>query len=103
MARIVSRDIKLSKTPIIFQFPDGRFFKKTLDFMYRFFWDTRYKKIEIRIYSNIQTIEKLGYEYIRIFVNFLQIYSNILLCERVQSFQQALLFGITQQPHQIKP
>ena len=25
MARIVSRDIKLSKTPIIFQFPDGRF------------------------------------------------------------------------------
>ena len=34
----------------------------------------KYKKIGIRIYSNIQTIEKLGYKYIRLFVNFLRIY-----------------------------
>ena len=60
----------------------------------------------------------------QIFVNFLQIYLNILLFERVQSLQQPLLtkackrvsltygqlcnksinqFGITQQPHQINP
>ena len=66
-------------------------------------FEYEYKKNGIRIYSNIRTIEKLGYEYIRIFVNFLRIYSNILLCERVQSFQQALLFGISLQPHQIDP
>ena len=60
-----------------------------------------YKNIGLQIYFNIWTIEKLGYENIRIIVNFLRIHSNILLCERVQSLQQALLFGITQQPHQI--
>ena len=58
-------------------------------------FEYKYKKLGIRIYSNIWTIEKLGYEYIRIFVNFLRIYSNILLCERVQSFQQAISFGIS--------
>ena len=59
-------------------------------------FEYEYEKIWIRIYSNIWTTEKLGYEYIRIFVNFIRIYSNILLCERVQSFQRASLFGITQ-------
>ena len=36
MARILSRYIKLSKPPIIFQFPDGTFLKKTLNFMLHF-------------------------------------------------------------------
>ena len=50
-------------------------------------FEYEYKKIGIRIYSNIRTIEKLGYEYIRIFVNFLRIYSNILLYEQVQLYR----------------
>ena len=37
IARIVSRDIKLSQPTIIFQFPDSTFLKKNLDFIYKFF------------------------------------------------------------------
>ena len=37
MARIVSRHVKLSKPIIIFQFPDGRFLKVNINFMYHFF------------------------------------------------------------------
>ena len=40
-------------------------------------FEYEYKKIGKRIYSNIRSIKKSGHEYIRIFVNFLQIYSNI--------------------------
>ena len=40
-------------------------------------FEYEYKKIGKRIYSNIRSIKKSGHEYIWIFVNFLQIYSNI--------------------------
>ena len=51
-------------------------------------FEYEYIKIGKRIYSNIRNIKKLCYEYIRIFVYFLRIYSNI---------------RITRKPHQIKP
>ena len=61
--------------------------------------------IRIQIYSNIRTTEKLGYEYIWLFVNFLRIYSNILLCEQCNHFSKRhyLLFLDSLQPHQIDP
>ena len=46
-------------------------------------FEYEYIKIGIRIYSNIRTNEKLGYEYIRIFVNFLQIYSSFIHLKKV--------------------
>ena len=47
------------------------FFSEYLIFEYK------YPKIGIRIYLNIRINKKLEYEYIRIFVNSLRIYSNI--------------------------
>ena len=48
-------------------------------------------KIGIRIYSNIRTNEKLGCEYIRIFVNFLQIYSSFIHLKKSRSHSDKIL------------
>ena len=49
--------------------------------------------IRIWIYLNFWTLKKLGYEFIRTFINFLQIYSNILLCKRVKSLSKLYDLG----------
>ena len=54
-------------------------------------FEYEYIKIWIRIYSNIQTNEKLRYEYIRIFVNFLQIYSNFIHVKKSRSHSNKIL------------
>ena len=58
------------------------FFAEYLIFEYE------YQKIGTRIYSNIRINNNIGYEYIRIFVNSLRIYSNI--CQFIMNTMEYL-------------
>ena len=51
-------------------------------------FEYEYQKIGTRIYSNIRINNNIGYEYIRIFVNSLQIYSNI--CQFIMNTMEYL-------------